>query len=607
MKSKYRFVTPILLLIIIFGFFIANYDVNKYIFTSAFKGEAKLDEKVKNAQTYHKEHFQKRNDLIDLYGIAQKYTGKRIIGNMEYVLDDNGVFQHIMPVTISDNFINSQIELNNTANRLGTPYVYLSLPGRPKDFPPVQSGELSAYGTFSENASKVLSKNGIDCLNLYEFMDSDEEAPSIDKFWLKTDGHTATYGEFWAAKRLALYLQNEYGVNFPDYDTVFDLNNYNVKTYDFVGNLGRMTNKYYSDIDDFEIYYPKFDTNLKYNNTIKKETRTGSFTKVMLNGYEYKTYSEYTYWITDFGHFTSPYYEYTNNLASDNAPNILVISDSIFMRGFTYLTLSCKHLTVADPRYFKGTEYIADALSENKYDAIVFVGQSGMTFRSSAKELDDYSSDIIKYEIKNGKLYVTVENNSKSSWDHWNQIKMGLFTNGADSGKRSYLPEDTTVKPGERYTFVFDNIDMNEILTNQTEAIMVHEGVRCFDEKCPITSEKEVFRTNAAEITSVSIPEQVVCGETYDFSVTVKNTGTSIWRSSSKHRLCIYLNGFDSGFRTNLPDNVTIMPDEEYTFTIKDYKIPEAGYNYLEFRMVQEGVEYFGEKERVDIAVDSSS
>lgn len=68
-------------------------------------------------------------------------------------------------------------------------------------------------------------------------------------------------------------------------------------------------------------------------------------------------------------------------------------------------------------------------------------------------------------------------------------------------------------------------------------------------------------------------------------------------------RLCIYQDGKDWGYRVTLPDGVEVKPGEQYTFTLQDFQAPSNDSTYLEYQMVQETFQYFGQKQRVDITV----
>ena len=107
----------------------------------------------------------------------------------------------------------------------------------------------------------------------------------------------------------------------------------------------------------------------------------------------------------------------------------------------------------------------------------------------------------------------------------------------------------------------------------------------------------------SAEIISHTTPSQVNRNGKYDIKITVKNTGVDSWSEDRAVRLSIFQDGQDR-YRVLLPAGVEIKPGGEYTFIFKDFQAPPHGNStYLEYQMVEEGVEYFGEKVRVDIAV----
>lgn len=106
-----------------------------------------------------------------------------------------------------------------------------------------------------------------------------------------------------------------------------------------------------------------------------------------------------------------------------------------------------------------------------------------------------------------------------------------------------------------------------------------------------------------AEIVSNNTPTEIKRGEKYDVNITVKNTTNEVWSNKRNIRLCIWQDGKDLGYRLNLPDDFELNPSEEYTFVLHDFQAPPSNSTYLEYQMVEEGIAYFGEKERVDIVV----
>ena len=106
-----------------------------------------------------------------------------------------------------------------------------------------------------------------------------------------------------------------------------------------------------------------------------------------------------------------------------------------------------------------------------------------------------------------------------------------------------------------------------------------------------------------AEILSTTTPTTIERGKKYDVHITVKNTGTQSWSEKQMIRLCIFQDGKDWGYREKLPDGAEVKPGGEYTFTLHDFRAPPSNSTYLEYQMAEEGVQYFGQKQRVDVTV----
>ncbi len=121
-----------------------------------------------------------------------------------------------------------------------------------------------------------------------------------------------------------------------------------------------------------------------------------------------------------------------------------------------------------------------------------------------------------------------------------------------------------------------------------------------------LTDNSPGFRINVltdpeAEVISTNAPTELKRGGIYDIDVVVKNRGDESWYEDDMVRLCVWQDGTDLGCRVNLPQGAEVKPGEEYTFTFEDFTAPSKKGSYIEFQMVQEGINYFGEKERVDI------
>lgn len=191
----------------------------------------------------------------------------------------------------------------------------------------------------------------------------------LEDLYLHTDRHMQTDAEIWMGNQVARYLQDNLSITIANKEYLSDMNLYDKKTYPMLGNYGRAVGKYFVGLDEFDIYYPKFDTDLEFSLPGREEcNRQGEFEQVVLTGYQKVPYDEDTYWVTNFGAFTEPYYKYTNNKQAET--KLLIISDSIPYRAFSYLLLTVHEIDILDSPYFDGTDYLSMALEED-YDAII--------------------------------------------------------------------------------------------------------------------------------------------------------------------------------------------------------------------------------------------
>ena len=107
-----------------------------------------------------------------------------------------------------------------------------------------------------------------------------------------------------------------------------------------------------------------------------------------------------------------------------------------------------------------------------------------------------------------------------------------------------------------------------------------------------------LFGQNNAEFITQNVPESVSPGESYNITVTFKNTGSTTWKSSALFRLGTQSPAdntiWTSSNRVFLSNDVS--PGEEVTFNISITAPTNQGIYTLQWRMVQDGVEWFGEK-----------
>lgn len=214
-------------------------------------------------------------------------------------------------------------------------------------------------------------------------------------------------------------------------------------------------------------------------------------------------------------------------------------------------------------------------------------------FQPNPKPLCDYKAMFMDTKLIGFDLYVTVKNISHSIWKK-NQIRLALFSNGEATNIRGFLP-DYELVPDEEAIISISLEENENLLSTQLEIQMVHEGLCFFGRKKRI-GEYSLQRYDA-EFVGCKAPDQVQVGESYQISVTMRNTGADTWREEDQIRLCIRRDGMDHGYRIKLNNGCEVAPGCEYQFLFDNFLLEDERSTILEFQMVKEGVGFFGESD----------
>ena len=328
-----------------------------------FQGNADVEAK-ENISAILKDNFKFRSAFIDIYGLTKKMLGENIIGKYEYVKDETGIMQHIISAENYDksNYVTSMKNFLAMLREKNIPCIDVNLPDRGQNFSAADEFEYNCK-RYRDVEDKIISL-GIDEFNVQERL-IDTGIIAHTDFFLHTDIHLTSNAEFLMAKYLTEYLSEKYSISFPNSDIVYDAAMYDWQNHDFCGNFCGSSGKKYTDIDNFQTFVPKFETEMKLI-LPDGNVRQGDFIDVMINQYT----EDSSYWITNYGQWPTLYYTY-ENLRYPNAPKLLVLADSMFMRSNTFLALNAARLTVLDPRYINGNEYVINCSLDDDYDAVI--------------------------------------------------------------------------------------------------------------------------------------------------------------------------------------------------------------------------------------------
>ncbi|MDR0851639.1 MAG: hypothetical protein LBN36_04015 [Clostridiales Family XIII bacterium] len=310
-------------------------------------------------------YFHYKEKLLDICGLSYLILNKKTADNFQFVKDQYNTMQFTEPNWNAAHAIESITVLNDRFAERGIPLVYAVFPPRfnADDFP--LSHEVDFNGQRDENIMNETEKAGVNVLDIGRILGVSEQIV------FKTDLHMKTETEFRAAKVLSSKLM-DMGLDFKNFDEIYDPANYTIVSHPFMGNLSRSTGKYFTlGIDDFEIYYPGFPTNFTLINPSAHLEKHGDFTKTLMNGYEDDLEENpMPYWVLNYLQYPSPYYRISNHNIEDGC-SLLFIMDSYTMRAATFLALGAKEITVVDPRGEGGNEILKTLMAEGDFDAVI--------------------------------------------------------------------------------------------------------------------------------------------------------------------------------------------------------------------------------------------
>jgi alpha-glucuronidase len=217
----------------------------------------------------------------------------------------------------------------------------------------------------------------------------------------------------------------------------------------------------------------------------------------------------------------------------------------------------------------------------------------------------------IPYSLDAGKDYkVTIQvlNTGNTTW-----TKAGLYRLGAvgDSDDLSPTPrillnDGDAIAPGQSKAFSFIIHAPATAGSYSTDWRMVKEGSHWFGDT--LTRSTTVREAIDADITGNTFPTTMVAGRTYNVSITVKNTGNISWNKAELYRLGAVGDSDPLGAPNRLLLNDSrVNNGKSYTFTFS-IKAPSTPGNYTSsWRMLREGVTWFGETYAIPVTVVSGA
>lgn len=191
---------------------------------------------------------------------------------------------------------------------------------------------------------------------------------------------------------------------------------------------------------------------------------------------------------------------------------------------------------------------------------------------------------------------VTMRNTGSTVWTSYDNYNLGSLSpqNNQTWGIARISVGTTPVNYWDLKTFSFQVTAPSTPGSYTFHFGMLEEYREWFGTTSPVTvTVTAPAPVNNAQIISSSAPSNMVTGQGYDVSVTVKNTGTTTWKPG------VYRLGSQNptdnstwGFgRVDLPVNV--LPGQQYQFAFR-VTAPAPGSYSMQWKMLEEYVQWFG-------------
>ena len=223
-----------------------------------------------------------------------------------------------------------------------------------------------------------------------------------------------------------------------------------------------------------------------------------------------------------------------------------------------------------------------------------------------------FVSQTVPTNLATGQTFnvsISLRNTGDTTWPAGSSFKLAS-QNPADTvvwgTNRVALP--VTVAPGAVATFTFPLRAPGVIGNYNHQWRMVQEGVGAFGDFTPNVVIAVTGALNAAMFVSQSVPTTMVGAQRYTVAVTMRNTGTTTWDPATKYKLSAQ-NPVDNQNWGNYRILLTgpVLPGDSVTFTWTA-TAPELAGNYnFQWRMMQEGLGWFGQSSaNVVVAVSTA-
>lgn len=375
-------ITTLLFLAFLFGYAILNARKEIPILKETIENWCESDgtptELVSQVNSAIDENVVEKYAFIDAYGYMQLILGKEEESNFEVVKDHAGKLYYTYFTTEINDVSAEAQKTKNMADAVedeDTKLLYVMPPAKYiYGFTEFSTG--IPYNMANETADDFLNRlddYGVDYIDLRDYLD--ESGIPMSEVFYNTDHHWKIQTAFWASSQFCDVLEERYGETLDPDGYYKNKDNYNFITYDdiFLGSMGRKTGRFYTEVDDFTLIYPKFATNYTYENSISGDLQfTGRFEEALLatpvirqsnQPFDTDMYGIYLY--------GNPAFTHIENMDHPDGLRICIIKDSFAVPFSAFTSLRCNTVDLIDPRFYEEDYY--ETIKAGDYDYVILM------------------------------------------------------------------------------------------------------------------------------------------------------------------------------------------------------------------------------------------
>lgn len=316
------------------------------------------------------------NLFIEINGLYERILGKHVVIDKEkaytVVKLNNGYLTFVNQPYDQQSNAEALKKLYAELQQLEIEFLYVQAPYKINKEDPQLPSYVKDYA--NANADQLLSYiSEIPYIDLRKEM-VDDRLSWYNSFF-KTDHHWTPQTGFWAAKRIVLRMQNEWGWNLPV--QLLNNNNYFFEQYDsiYLGSAGKRTGALFASLDDFTIVKPKRELHEYAIYVPSKEyEKIGSFSQTLFceeiaikkELYDNNSYQSYM----PIGDGTG--LQEITNKSNNNGKHIILFRDSFSSAIVPFMAPLFSEIDLVDLRHFTGGEIIR-YIKEKNPDAVIVI------------------------------------------------------------------------------------------------------------------------------------------------------------------------------------------------------------------------------------------